>query len=181
MKNLRELVDSKLLDANNGAGTALWCKLVPKKVNVFIWRLCKGGIPVKEVLYERGIDLDSRLCPKCNSDVESIKHCFLDCLISVRIWDKVSNWCGRNFQSNRSIEEMISDYRGNNGGSPLGSAREAVLSGRPSTFCGEFVTLCSLKGVPGSILGSCSSKFNRLPFFGSLTDLRVGGLLGWSD
>lgn len=84
-EHVHELVDSRLLDAHNGAGITHWCTLVPKKVNVFIWRLCKGGIPVKEVLYERGKDLDCRLCPKCDCDVESIKHCFLDCLISVRM------------------------------------------------------------------------------------------------
>lgn len=74
VKRLREMVDSRLLDAHNGAGISRWCSLVLKKVNVFIWRLCKGGIPVREVLYDRGFGLDSRLCPKCNSDVESIKH-----------------------------------------------------------------------------------------------------------
>lgn len=178
VKKLRELVDSKLLDAHVGTGSTLWCKLVPKKVNVFVWRLCKGGIPVKEVLYERGIDLDSRLCPKCCSDVESIKHCFFDCSISVRIWKKVSDWCGGNFQQGRSIEEMISVFHDNSGGSPLMSAREAVL----------WSSLYILWRSRNSMLFERGARIDigelffeiQLTSFLWIIELRVGDPLGWS-
>ncbi|KVH93516.1 hypothetical protein Ccrd_004435, partial [Cynara cardunculus var. scolymus] len=56
VKNLREMLDRRLLDTHEGVGTTHWCSLVPKKVNVFIWRLCRGGILVKEMLYERTLD-----------------------------------------------------------------------------------------------------------------------------
>ncbi|XP_071709057.1 uncharacterized protein [Rutidosis leptorrhynchoides] len=48
--------------------------LVPKKVEVFIWRVLKRRIPVRTELDKRGIDIDSVRCPLCDDDIETIDH-----------------------------------------------------------------------------------------------------------
>ncbi|GJS53722.1 hypothetical protein Tco_0627084 [Tanacetum coccineum] len=42
VKELSRLIEDKILQVENDAQETLWNKLVPKKVNVFIWRALKG-------------------------------------------------------------------------------------------------------------------------------------------
>ncbi|GJZ21789.1 reverse transcriptase domain, reverse transcriptase zinc-binding domain protein, partial [Tanacetum coccineum] len=50
-----------------------WNNLVPRKVNVFVWRAL-NGILVRVELDKKGIDLDTLLCPGCDNVVESLDH-----------------------------------------------------------------------------------------------------------
>ena len=38
VKELSRLIEDKILVSDNGAQETLWNKLVPKKVNIFVWR-----------------------------------------------------------------------------------------------------------------------------------------------
>ncbi|KAL4591697.1 hypothetical protein LXL04_004667 [Taraxacum kok-saghyz] len=51
-----------------------WSKLVPCKVNVFVWRACLGRLPNRFNLGKRGVAMHSSLCPWCNRVVESKSH-----------------------------------------------------------------------------------------------------------
>ena len=92
VKALSRVVEDKILRVESGALVTLWNSWVPKKVNIFIWRLLKGRLPVREELDRRGIDLDSLLCPCCNNAVESCNHSFVFCNFAMSIWEKVFNW-----------------------------------------------------------------------------------------
>ncbi|GKB65405.1 RNA-directed DNA polymerase, eukaryota, reverse transcriptase zinc-binding domain protein [Tanacetum coccineum] len=77
VKELSRLIEDKIHQVENDAQETLWNKLVPKKVNVFVWRALKGRLPVRVELDRRGIDLDSVLCACCNDSVESCTHCLV--------------------------------------------------------------------------------------------------------
>ncbi|KAL2931091.1 hypothetical protein RDABS01_036501 [Bienertia sinuspersici] len=63
---------------NKGAWKTLWKAMVPPKVKMFGWRVLHGGVPVREKLKLRGMDLDER-CPMCGDFEESILHMLFRC------------------------------------------------------------------------------------------------------
>ncbi|GKB76223.1 RNA-directed DNA polymerase, eukaryota, reverse transcriptase zinc-binding domain protein [Tanacetum coccineum] len=92
VKELTRLVEEKILQVENGYQETIWNKLVPKKVNIFVWRALKGRLPVRVELDRRGIDLDSVLCPSCNNSVESCAHSLVTCDLPMSVWEKIFNW-----------------------------------------------------------------------------------------
>ena len=92
VKELSSLIEEKILHVESGGQETLWNKLVPKKVNIFVWRALKGRIPVRVELDRRGIDLDSVLCPSCNNVAESCAHNLDTCDLAMSVWDKIYNW-----------------------------------------------------------------------------------------
>ncbi|GJR76960.1 putative RNA-directed DNA polymerase [Tanacetum coccineum] len=79
VKELTKMIEEKIWRVENGGQVTLWNKRVPKKVNIFIWRALQGKLPVREELDKRGIDLDSLLCPCCDTLVESCNHSLVLC------------------------------------------------------------------------------------------------------
>ena len=49
----------------------IWNVLLPRKVNIFIWRLLYDRLPLRTNLVTKGIDDPSILCPLCCSNVET--------------------------------------------------------------------------------------------------------------
>ncbi|GKB63320.1 reverse transcriptase domain, reverse transcriptase zinc-binding domain protein [Tanacetum coccineum] len=92
VKELSRLVEEKILRSESSFQETLWNKLVPKKVNIFIWRALKGRIPVREELDKRGIDLDTLLSPCYDSMVESCTHCLVLCNLAMSVWEKIFKW-----------------------------------------------------------------------------------------
>lgn len=56
----------------------VWRVEGPPKLTHFIWRACKGSLPVREVLFSRHIG-ESPLCEICGVASESIIHSLLEC------------------------------------------------------------------------------------------------------
>ena len=54
------------------------------KIQIFIWQIFYYAIPVRGVLFRRGLNIDPA-CPLCHNDIESMNHLFLDCVISSRV------------------------------------------------------------------------------------------------
>ncbi|GJS62711.1 RNA-directed DNA polymerase, eukaryota, reverse transcriptase zinc-binding domain protein [Tanacetum coccineum] len=92
VEDLSRLVEEKILDVERGGQETIWNKLVPKKVNIFVWRVLKGRILVCEELYKRGTDLDLVLCPCCDSVVESCAHSLVICDLAMGVWEKIFTW-----------------------------------------------------------------------------------------
>nr|GEZ37600.1 reverse transcriptase domain, reverse transcriptase zinc-binding domain protein [Tanacetum cinerariifolium] len=67
VRELTRLVEEKILHAESGSQDTILNKLVPKKVNIFVWRARKGKLLVRVELDRICIDLDSILCPSCNN------------------------------------------------------------------------------------------------------------------
>nr|GEV39123.1 ribonuclease H [Tanacetum cinerariifolium] len=74
VKALTRLLEEKNFQVESGVQETTWNNLVPRKVNVFIWRVIKGRLLVRVKLDRRGIDLDSVLFLSCNNSVESCAH-----------------------------------------------------------------------------------------------------------
>lgn len=47
VKELSRRIEEKLLLSDSGSQETLWNKLVPKKVNIFVWRALRGRLPVR--------------------------------------------------------------------------------------------------------------------------------------
>ncbi|XP_071739470.1 uncharacterized protein [Rutidosis leptorrhynchoides] len=67
-------------------------KLIPQKINIFIWRVLYGRIPTRVELDKRGVDLDSILCPLCNLHIESIEHILIHCTSTSNVWESILQW-----------------------------------------------------------------------------------------
>ncbi|XP_071708323.1 uncharacterized protein [Rutidosis leptorrhynchoides] len=94
VNNLVELIDGTTLASHSDSMETLRNRLVPKKIEVFIWRERRGRILVRLELDKRGIDLHSTRCPVCDDDLESVEHILFSCKFAKDIWDKVLNWWG---------------------------------------------------------------------------------------
>ncbi|GKD29268.1 RNA-directed DNA polymerase, eukaryota, reverse transcriptase zinc-binding domain protein [Tanacetum coccineum] len=92
VKDLAFMVYDICLHVGNTTQKTLWNKLAPKKVNVFIWRVLHGRIPVHVELDERGIELDYILCPCCDDSLESCDHCLVPCNVAKNVWDRIFEW-----------------------------------------------------------------------------------------
>ncbi|GJT19919.1 RNA-directed DNA polymerase, eukaryota, reverse transcriptase zinc-binding domain protein [Tanacetum coccineum] len=61
VKELTRILEERILDAENAGEDTIWLKLVPNKVNIFVWKALKRRLPVREELDNRGVDLDTVL------------------------------------------------------------------------------------------------------------------------
>ncbi|GKE22557.1 RNA-directed DNA polymerase, eukaryota, reverse transcriptase zinc-binding domain protein, partial [Tanacetum coccineum] len=91
-KELSSLIEDRILLIKGNCQEMLCNKLVPKKVNIFVWRALKGRLPVRVELDRRGIDLDSVLCPSCNNATESCAHSLVTCDLAMSVWKKIYSW-----------------------------------------------------------------------------------------
>ncbi|GJV17568.1 RNA-directed DNA polymerase, eukaryota, reverse transcriptase zinc-binding domain protein [Tanacetum coccineum] len=92
VKDLRDLIDEKTLGSTGRQFVTPWCKSIPKKICVFIWRLYHGRFPVHTILNDIGIDLHTLLCPSCNDVVEPLDHCLVLCPKVQLLWKRVFEW-----------------------------------------------------------------------------------------
>ncbi|GJX62303.1 RNA-directed DNA polymerase, eukaryota [Tanacetum coccineum] len=95
VKDARCIIDSKILSSL--VPSTVWDKNIPRKVNIFIWRLILDRLPHKLNLSSRGIDIQAISCPSCNGNVESSNHIFFECNIAKDIWMLVRKWCDISF------------------------------------------------------------------------------------
>nr|GFC98229.1 reverse transcriptase domain, reverse transcriptase zinc-binding domain protein [Tanacetum cinerariifolium] len=91
VKDLSRLIEDKMLRSDNGDQETIWNKLVPKKVNIFVWRALRERLSVRVELDSRGIDLDSVICPSCNDSIETCAQSLITCDLSMSVWNKIYN------------------------------------------------------------------------------------------
>ncbi|XP_071695428.1 uncharacterized protein [Rutidosis leptorrhynchoides] len=106
---LTSQINGKLLNTSTNCVVTLRNKLVPKKVEVFVWRARRKRLPVPLELDKRGVDLHSVRCPICDDDLESVDHSLVLCSRAFEIWSKVFNWWGMNNLNNLSVGEIFSE------------------------------------------------------------------------
>ena len=88
-----------------------WCKAIPRKVNIFMWRLFLNRLPIRFFnLSSRGLEVDSITCPVCNVYVESDFHSFFTCDTTSAVWRLVT-WTGSTFPSFSSCGEWDSWFQ----------------------------------------------------------------------
>ncbi|XP_035841275.1 uncharacterized protein LOC118488170 [Helianthus annuus] len=70
-----------------------WCKWVPVKCNIMIWRGNLDRLPTRVNLRRRNVDITSVMCPFCDDAEESVEHLFTACSVALRVWAAFSIWC----------------------------------------------------------------------------------------
>ncbi|KAJ9557504.1 hypothetical protein OSB04_012118 [Centaurea solstitialis] len=87
----------------------LWNNLIPRKINIFMWRSRMGRIPTRVALNDRGIDLDSILCPWCGEEVENIDHALVNCREVKNLWIRLGKWWSKNLEGIGSLSQLIQE------------------------------------------------------------------------
>ncbi|XP_071687343.1 uncharacterized protein [Rutidosis leptorrhynchoides] len=109
-KILSDVITTKLLGAGTNCFETMRNDLVPKKVEVFVWRAKRRRLPVLSELNKRGIDLHSVRCPLCDDDIETVDHFLFLCQDVLDIWAKVRNWWGLNGSSAFGIGDAFNGH-----------------------------------------------------------------------
>ncbi|GJS34015.1 reverse transcriptase domain, reverse transcriptase zinc-binding domain protein [Tanacetum coccineum] len=100
---IRKHIDNCMIA--NSLPSTRWCKIIPRKVNIFMWRLLLDRLPHRLNLSSRGLDIDSILCPVCSEHVESNSHAFFSCSAASNIWRLVRGWCDLKIPTLSSCDE----------------------------------------------------------------------------
>ncbi|GJR71988.1 RNA-directed DNA polymerase, eukaryota, reverse transcriptase zinc-binding domain protein [Tanacetum coccineum] len=101
VKDARNLIDQKSLPS---LPSTTWEKSIPRKVNIFIWRLSLDRLPHRLNLALRGMDILTISCSSCNANVESANHIFFECTIESDMWKLVYRCCDISFVQALSFE-----------------------------------------------------------------------------
>nr|GEW47445.1 RNA-directed DNA polymerase, eukaryota, reverse transcriptase zinc-binding domain protein [Tanacetum cinerariifolium] len=92
VNHLSEMIDSSILSPGCLGRVFKWNNWVPKKVNLFHWRVINDRIPHLSNLDKRGIDVHSLLCPLCDSAITDSDHILFNCQKVKSIWLKCFDW-----------------------------------------------------------------------------------------
>nr|GEY52614.1 RNA-directed DNA polymerase, eukaryota, reverse transcriptase zinc-binding domain protein [Tanacetum cinerariifolium] len=101
----------KLLDDHRSSlvsSTTRWVKYVPIKVNVFAWKVKMNALPTRFNISRRGIDIESIICPLCDSGAESSNHLFFNCTVARHIFSKIVRWWDIVYKEVNSYAEWLS-------------------------------------------------------------------------
>nr|GEX46885.1 protein kinase-like domain, beta-lactamase/transpeptidase-like protein [Tanacetum cinerariifolium] len=90
VRKLSRFMDEKILHVESGGQETIWNKLVPRKVNIFVWRALKRRLSVRVDLDRRVIDVDSVLCRSCKNVMETYALCLVTCNLATSEWEKIS-------------------------------------------------------------------------------------------
>ena len=71
-----------------------WSAYVPLKVNIFIWRLFLNGLPTKDNLILKGLEVHNPNCVMCNARRHELDHCLFTCPKIDGLWRKIWSWLG---------------------------------------------------------------------------------------
>ncbi|GKC82639.1 RNA-directed DNA polymerase, eukaryota [Tanacetum coccineum] len=90
VKCTREHIDNNILP--DGGMETRWNRYLPKKINIFIWRVLRDRLPTRWNLSHKGIDLDSLNCLICDTSVETTNHSLWFCSLATTLWHRVFVW-----------------------------------------------------------------------------------------
>ncbi|MFS8023897.1 putative reverse transcriptase zinc-binding domain-containing protein [Helianthus anomalus] len=67
-----------------------WCKWVPAKCNIHVWRSGLNSIPTVEALTRRNVHVEDSLCSFCRESEETAEHIFISCISAAIVWNHIS-------------------------------------------------------------------------------------------
>nr|GEX84177.1 RNA-directed DNA polymerase, eukaryota [Tanacetum cinerariifolium] len=82
-----------------------WVKSVPIKVNITAWKVKSNAFLTRFNISRRGMDIDSMVCPICNTGVETTNHIFFQCVVVRQIMRKISSWWNIDYSDVNSYKE----------------------------------------------------------------------------
>ena len=84
-----------------------WCRFIPKKVNIFVWRALRDRLPTRWNLSNKGVEIESILCPTCSSSPETIQHSLWTCSLATCVWLKVFSWLDLLYPTPSSLQDVF--------------------------------------------------------------------------
>ena len=70
-----------------------WCKWLPSKCNIFMWRAFLDRLPTKLALRKRNVQVEDSVCVLCGDNDETTEHVFTGCGFAAGVWNGISVWC----------------------------------------------------------------------------------------
>ncbi|GJU12747.1 RNA-directed DNA polymerase, eukaryota, reverse transcriptase zinc-binding domain protein [Tanacetum coccineum] len=105
VSSVRKVIDVVYLP--RGSVKTRWIKEVPFKINIHAWKVTNDYLRTRFNLSRRGIDIESAVCPMCNSMVESSRHLFFSCEFSNQIMCKIMRWWELDYREINSYEAWV--------------------------------------------------------------------------
>ena len=95
VKSAYRLCVDELIDVSHlkqpGFWSGIWRLKVPPKIKNLIWRMCRGCLPTRVRLQDKGVHCPMN-CVMCDGPSEDLAHvCFL-CPFSVQVWQRTGMW-----------------------------------------------------------------------------------------
>nr|GEW46409.1 RNA-directed DNA polymerase, eukaryota [Tanacetum cinerariifolium] len=84
-----------------------WVNVVPIKINIFAWRVCREKLPTRLNLSLCGIDIPSILCPICSIVGESSSLLLFTCQEARLLMLKVASWWEFEIQDFHSYADWL--------------------------------------------------------------------------
>ncbi|GKC50828.1 RNA-directed DNA polymerase, eukaryota [Tanacetum coccineum] len=106
VKSTREHIDHCSLP--NGGFETRWNRLLPKKINIFIWRVLRDRLPSRWNLSRKGVDVVSLSCPVCDCGIETIHHSLWFCSLATTVWNRVLVWLDLPSPNLANIQDLYS-------------------------------------------------------------------------
>ncbi|KAL4582746.1 hypothetical protein LXL04_007305 [Taraxacum kok-saghyz] len=95
---------AQMVELGNILKDVRWCSWIPKKINIFVWRVLRNRLPTRGSLQGRGIPLETVRCPLCNEQEETVNHLLGSCTVANAMWGKVFRWMQLQRIGNRNSE-----------------------------------------------------------------------------
>ncbi|GKC03630.1 RNA-directed DNA polymerase, eukaryota, reverse transcriptase zinc-binding domain protein [Tanacetum coccineum] len=90
VKSAREEIDKRMLITS--PSPTRWSKVLPIKINVFLWCMFLDKLPTQTNLYNRGIDIPCILCLNYRNGIETRNHLFFECSMVVDLFQLFGRW-----------------------------------------------------------------------------------------
>lgn len=90
VKGVKDFIQSQLDFSSNFVFK--WVKWIPRKCNIFMWRLGLDRIPTGIALKVRNCVFGSLSCALCGDTDESAEHLFCSCEVATEVWHRIGNW-----------------------------------------------------------------------------------------
>ncbi|GJT93456.1 RNA-directed DNA polymerase, eukaryota [Tanacetum coccineum] len=101
--SVRRVIDQQTFQNLNGK--TRWVTCVPIKVNINAWKIKIDALPTRFNLSRRGMDIESIICPVCNTGVETTQHLFFKCIVIRQIMTKILSWWNVEYAKVNTYEE----------------------------------------------------------------------------
>ena len=87
----------------------LWCSLIPRKINIFMWRARMARLPTQVAINDKGIDIDTVLCLRCGEIAEDIDHALVSCKEVKNMWERVGRWWNKPLSGVNLVSQLTQE------------------------------------------------------------------------
>nr|GEX40465.1 RNA-directed DNA polymerase, eukaryota [Tanacetum cinerariifolium] len=109
VKEIRSNLDDIFLPSSNVF--TRWVRYVPIKINIFTWCARLDRLPTIGNLINRGVSLDSPLCPICGLMLEDSQHLFFRCDMAKCIFQRICRWWNLQWVDAQSFDDWLSWFK----------------------------------------------------------------------